>query len=133
MKRFINFITEENRESITLADIYGSLWEIEEGEVLADYLRDEDFEIELPIYTLSTKELQTLRGFGSEETVMELFEYAEPEQVELVNHYVANPRDLHEFPIVVENNAILDGYHRIMGAIKSGQSLKAVNTADLPD
>lgn len=135
MRRFLQFITEtKNSETTTLGDIYGSLWEIEEGEILSTYgLAEEDFDQPLPIHTLSVDQLKALRAYGSEDTVVEMFRNAAPEQIEIVKHYVENPADRNEKPIVTENDAALDGYHRIIAAIKVGEPLRSVNTADLPD
>jgi hypothetical protein len=89
-------------------------------------------DIQIPIKTLSPDQLLKLTTYKDDTTVFQAYkDFADRDQKQIVNHYKKNRNELHETPIVINNNTALDGYHRIIAAILTKQSLKVLDISDI--
>jgi hypothetical protein len=118
---------------MSLNDIYGDIeYDIPESEALYSAIDPEMGDIQIPIKTLSPDQLLKLTTYQDDTTVFQAYkDFADREQKQIVNHYKKNRNELHENPIVIDNNTALDGYHRIIAAILTQQSLKVLDVSDI--
>ena len=87
---------------------------------------------ELPVKTITVDQMKQLIPWLGQEPVMETFkQYATKEQKALVAQYMK--QNLSNEIIVVYGKYLMDGHHRVVAAIKSGQNMKKVDIYDLPE
>jgi hypothetical protein len=119
--------------TMSLNDIYGDIeYDVPENEALYSAVDPEIGDIQIPIKTLSPDQLLKLTTYKDDTTVFQAYkDFADRDQKQIVNHYKKNLNELHDNPIVINNNTALDGYHRIIAAILMKQSLKVLDVSDI--
>lgn len=130
----ISFLYESmGNNTMSINDIYGDIeYNIPESEALYNAIDPEMGDIQIPIKTLSPDQLLKLTTYKDDTTVFQAYkDFADRDQKQIVNHYKKNRNELHETPIVINNNTALDGYHRIIAAILTKQSLKVLDISDI--
>ena len=109
-----------------------SLNDIPEDEALYHAVDPELGDVQLPIIELSVEKLLQLTTYQDDTTVFRAYkDFADSEQKKIVKPYTKNTDELHENPVVINNNTALDGYHRIVAAILTKQPLKALDISDI--
>ena len=122
-----------DNNTMSLNDIYGDIeYDVPESEALYSAVDPEMGDIQIPMKTLSPDQLLNLTTYKDDTTVFQAYkDFADRDQQQIVNHYKKNRNELHENPIVIDNNTALDGYHRIIAAILTKQSLKVLDVSDI--
>ena len=119
----------ETNETVTLEDlnVYS------DSEVISELVKYDELDFELPVSSISPSEMGLLTPWGSQGSIMEVFNtHATPENKKVVLDYM-NDNELSNNIIVVYGKYLIDGNHRVVAAIKKNVSLKKVDLYDLPN
>lgn len=118
-------IDEVVGQKVTLMDVYGGEYP-HESELIWEYISPMDMEDEL--FTIQKEDIENLNY----KRLIDAYKKAAPEQQELVEYY--RNEGLEEAKnsiIVVAQDEIIDGHHRIVALVKEG--IKYVNTIDITE
>jgi hypothetical protein len=118
-------------KSMSLNDIYGSQWEVDESESIHSFVDSpSDWELQFPIIKYSVDQLKSLAvpsGSGNL-TVLDAYKnYATNSQKKIVKHYMENDSDRNSMPIVIANKTVLDGNHRLVAAIMKNAPINVID------
>jgi hypothetical protein len=133
LENIVGGILLKENDTMSLNDIYGDIeYDVPEDEALYHAVDPELGDVQLPIIELSVEKLLQLTTYQDDTTVFRAYkDFADSEQKKIVKPYTKNTDELHENPVVINNNTALDGYHRIVAAILTKQPLKALDISDI--
>lgn len=136
MRNFIEIVQNAGRaplqegETARLIDLYGEAELEDETETISHFVGPEDYEVALPIKTISAADLTKLRTAAGDMSVIEAFEeFAEPSQVKIVKEKMkAFEADR---VIVLDGDRVIDGNHHVLAAYRHGRPVKAIDLEGL--
>ena len=116
----------KTNKKLSLDEIY--LDGIDDGEKLNEYISPKDTEIPFTVIQLDQNDLKNL--MHGDQKVITLYKYANKEQKAIVKRYVEHPRELLQKPILISGTELLDGFHRVIAALKTKTNLNAIDISE---
>ena len=126
--RAAEFLSES--QQTTLNDLYdGDLPGRDES--LWDEIGTMDLDTQLMIHTMPRYKIEImLLSQYQAEHLDEIVDMMEPEQKEILEHYMKDPT-LADKVIVISDDRIIDGNHRALAAAYKGSSIKYIDLSEL--
>lgn len=119
----------EGSDKVTLSQLYdGEL--PEHNEMIWNFIGSNDLDIPFEVQTINPNKLDIyLRSQYRVEHLDELFDMMDPEQKEIVDHYIKDP-NLSNQIIVMHDGNVIDGHHRAIAAIFAKKPIKFIDTGE---
>ena len=122
----------ERLNKMTLNSIYGDLNDIPEDELLYHLIDPELGNIEMNIIQMSLDDMLKIMTDKGDMTVIDAYKkFADKEQKNIVNFYRKNKNELEKYPIIIKDNLLVDGYHRLVASYLNKQPIKALNISQI--
>lgn len=133
MRQFIDIVTENHNEFISLDEIYlddDSPLD-RDNEIINNFVSPMDYDIKMPVRTMNANEAST-RILVDGRPLIEVYkDHATDDQKETVQ-YKIDRFDKNRI-VVLNGDMVLDGNHHIIAAILSNRPLKYVDIQDMED
>lgn len=123
-------LTESAGETVTLLDLYDPSELSDPREMLSQHAAPVDWEKPLVVHTMTPEQARTYRAWASDETVLGRFQkHAKKAQRALVRDKATNYDESRI--IVVCHDAVLDGNHHLVAAIRANRPVRYVDLAEI--
>lgn len=126
------FLESSGNKTIRLREMISSLDDIEEGEILLNYIDEDDLDKEYIVNTIPWKQLYTIKTIRGDMEVIEAYEnYASDWQKELVESYVdmikSGKLPYPENVVIMNKGRLLDGHHRLVAHYLAEKDLEYID------
>lgn len=125
----MNWYKRATAETISIYELLeDGLEDIPSNEILYNFISKNELHVQLPIKSVDDpKMLMTYKG---DMTVWESYQFANNQSKELIDYY-AKHKPVNDI-IVINENRVLDGNHRVIASIIGKWLLRAIDIADIP-